>query len=205
MQGHWLTFCSQLAIQLTLKLCCSAVEIDRLTHDKLAEPNSSCSIPNSVLCMSLVVPTADLYVTHRDTSTALYHAIPSAWVFDNLAPHEVPECETALTTLPAQGTAKHRLTSLQLAELERRQEEVAAQGEAAAQLKAKQAARQAEKEAEIRRKKELEKHQGANAKVNSAMDRMRVIEARKQQKIAQEREALKKQKEAARAAQDAAR
>ena len=155
--------------------------------------------------MSLVVPIADLYVTHRDTSTALYHAVPSAWVFDNVAPDEVPEYEAALTTLPAQGTAKRGLTSLQLAELERRQEEVTAQHKAAAQLKAEQVARQAEKEAEIRRKKESEQHQAANAKVDSAKDRMTVIEAQKQQRIAQEQEALEKQKKAARAAQDAAR
>ena len=45
---------------------------------------------------------------------------------------EIPECQTPLTTLLARGTAKHRLTPWQQADLETKQEEVAAQRNTAA-------------------------------------------------------------------------
>ena len=55
-----------------------------------------------------------------------------------MASGEVLECETALTTLLALGTAKHRLTTSQQADLETEQAEVVAQRKTATQFKAEQ-------------------------------------------------------------------
>lgn len=153
---------------------------------------------------TLVALTAHFHAA-RDTNQALYKELPSPWVFDDLTPGEVPECHTALTTLPAHGTAKHRLTPQQQADLESKQAQVAAQRQAAAQRMDGQAAQQAKREANIRKQKERERNYAEEAKVECAKDRMRVVEARKQQRAAQEQEALLQQKKAARAAQDAAR
>ena len=164
-----------------------------------------CVVLSLVLCKTLLALTLQFHAA-RDCSEALYkHLSPPWFVDEDSAPDEVPECETALTTLPAKGTAKHRLTPLQQAELERRQAEVAARRQAAARLAAEQAAQQAEKEAKDRRQKKIEERKATEAKVANAKERMRVVEARKQQKAAQEREASEQLKKAAKAAQDALR
>ena len=157
-----------------------------------------------MLCTTVVALTAQFHAA-RDTSQALYKEVPTPWVFDDLAPGEVPECETALTTLPALGTAKDRLTTAQLADWERRQAEVSAKREAAAELTSKQALQQAERSTEIKEKKEKEERRAKDATLASARHRLRVIEARKQQRAAQEQEVLLQQKKAAKAAEDAAR
>ena len=141
----------------------------------------------------------------RDTTQELYSQVPSPWDIEGVASGKLPECETALTTLPALGTAKHKLTPLQLADLERKQAEVVAQGEAAAQRKAEWAMLQAESKAQLRRLNEKDKLVREEGKVRSAREQLMVVETRKLQKAAQEQAALEQQKKAARVAQDAAR
>ena len=141
----------------------------------------------------------------RDTKIELYSQVPSPWDIEGVALGKLPECETALTTLPALGTAKHKLTPLQLADLERKQAEVVAQCEAADLLKAEQAVQKAESKAQLKRQKEKDKLLREQSKVQSAKEQMMVVETRKLQKAAQEQAAQEQQKKAARAAQDAAR
>ena len=151
---------------------------------------------------------ADGQVWHalRDSTVVpLYKALPSPRLAQSSVSTEVPECETALSTLPALGTAKHRLSQLQQADLERKQAEVTAQRKAAAERKAQLAQQLAEKEKEVRRKQEREARQADHDKVEDAKQRMKAAEARQQQRLLKEREAQEQQKRAAKAAKDAAR
>ncbi|KAL3141108.1 hypothetical protein ABBQ38_003463 [Trebouxia sp. C0009 RCD-2024] len=127
----------------------------------------------------------------------LYESIPRLCQSESPASSEVPAVVTALTTLPALGTAKHMLSQQQQADLHERQATVTAQRKAAAELKLKQLERQAQEEKAVRRSKREEGRQAEQKLVEGARERQQAAEARKVQRLAREQAAHEQQRKAA--------
>ncbi|KAL3162502.1 hypothetical protein ABBQ32_010162 [Trebouxia sp. C0010 RCD-2024] len=137
----------------------------------------------------------------------LYESIPGLCQSEGPASSEVPAVVTALTTLPALGTAKHMLSQQQQADLSERQAAITAQRKAAAELQLHQLARQAQADKVLRRSKKEEERQAEQDLVEGAKQRQQAAQARKVQRLAREQAAHEQQRKAAQAAatQDAAR
>ncbi|KAL3162478.1 Ubiquitin carboxyl-terminal hydrolase 34 [Trebouxia sp. C0010 RCD-2024] len=137
----------------------------------------------------------------------LYESIPRLCQSEGPASSEVPAVVTALTTLPALGTAKHMLSQQQQADLSERQAAFTAQRKAAAELQLHQLARQAQADKALRRSKKEEERQAEQNLVEGAKQRQQAAEARKVQRLAREQAAHEQQSKAAQAAatRDAAR
>lgn len=119
----------------------------------------------------------------------------------DFAPMEqVPACVSALSTMPARGTAKHRLSPQQLLDQASRQAAAAAQHEAAAQRKAVQDKQRHDAVQRQALGKQRAAKEAEAATLATVSQRAQAAETRKQQRAARERQADEERRKAATAA-----